>query len=203
MHSPYMSPPDQQLLDIPFSSDIRSSDWFYMKRFLAELQRELAEGKRYYLKIVGGWCQAYDMLRAYEDAILLHGEPSQAERRFFMGNLAVIKGFGIHILNIVESGNLEIPKEMGISLKDLVAMVEELGAMEKAYTLAPMKYERFKELWIALVKNRPSTIPAGGSTALHNGASEATLRAFAAYGEGDTSAIDALEPHFQSRVRGN
>lgn len=146
-----MPSPNQQTLDIPLSSDIRSSDWLYMKKLLTDLQRELAEGKRYFLRIVANWVQAYDMLRAFEDVVMVEsGDPSQSERKFFIGNLAVLKGYGIHILNILEAHNLEIPKALGVAVSDLLAMVEELGAMEKAYGVsspAPAKKNLLEDMF--------------------------------------------------------
>ena len=52
-----------------------------------------------------------------------------------------------------------------------------------------MKYERFSELWDALVKNRPKT---GGAAPITNGMTANTATALIEYGQGDKSKINAI-----------
>jgi hypothetical protein len=117
-----------------FDGDIRHSDWFYMKKFLADFHRDMAATDRHLLKIIGNWLTAYDMLKTYEDVLIIDGNPNQLERDYFRASLAIIKGHGIHLLSIIENQPFNIPREMGVKVGDIAAMVEELAATEQAFS---------------------------------------------------------------------
>jgi hypothetical protein len=140
----------QELLELPISEDIRSSDWQYVRRFLTNLQRELREGKKLFLKLVADWSTAYDMLRAFEDSVMFsESGPSLSERQFFLGNVVILRGLGIHILNLLETHDLEIPPEMGLTVKDLAAMLAELKGTEAAHSIeeVPSKSKLLEEIF--------------------------------------------------------
>lgn len=59
-----------------------------------------------------------------------------------------------------------------------------------------MTYDRFKELWTALVTNRtlsPEQEAAPVSASLSNGVSEETVNALVAVADGDHSVFDAIQ----------
>ena len=129
----------QTLLGLSCPADLRKNEWHYVNVMLLGIQRDVQEGKRRFLKATIGWVNAYEMIRAFEETVVSDPEPmSPSERQHFIGNISILKGLGRHLINVIEKHDLSIPEEAGISLSDILAICEELSAMEQAYSAAPI-----------------------------------------------------------------
>lgn len=133
-------------LGLDYGADVRASDWFYMKKLIADVQRELASEKKHVILILTHWLVTYDMLRTYEDEVIMNGSPTVAEVNYFRGSLALIKGHGIHILNLLEHLQEEPRDTTGVSCKDIAAIIHELDLAEDTYNEDTVPKKREEEL---------------------------------------------------------
>lgn len=155
MYSPMEQDDAQTLLGLSCPTDLRNNEWHYVNVLLLSIQRDVQEGKRRFIKAAIGWVTAYDMLRAFEDTLMSDREPmSPDERQFFLGNVAILKGLGRHLVNVIERNGLTIPTAAGVGLEDILSMCEELSGMETAYAAdfyPAAKIDLLKSLFCASV----------------------------------------------------
>ncbi len=133
-------------LALDFGADVRTSDWFYMKRLLAELQAELIAKQRKLTMVVAKWIVACEMLQCFEDEVLLVETPSPGERAHYLGSAAILKGHGIHLLSQLEASNLDLVGLTGLSLADISAQIEALRLSELTWGGQHLPAERVAAL---------------------------------------------------------
>ena len=147
---------DNQTLDLglDYGVDVRASDWFYMKKLIADVQRDLAREKKHAIMILTRWLTTYDMLRTYEDEVIIRGSPTLAEVSYFRGSLALVKGHGIHILNLFDHIQQSPEEATGVSCDDISAIIHELELTEDTYKGEVIPKKREEEL-LSIFGDRP------------------------------------------------
>lgn len=136
---PSVSHLDDPQYELGLDCGLRDLNWLYLRKFLLELEREFDQQREYVAYLATRWLTAYDMVRSYQESVILCGNPSEFEKHYFAACIAEIKGKGIHLLNMLQQNvNLDLHKLLGFSSDDVAAMVRELeiseGAVYRAMT---------------------------------------------------------------------
>ena len=138
---------ENTLLNLDWGSDIRASDWFFMKKLILDVQLELTQKHtKYALMILSRWITSYEMMQAYEDEVIINGEPTQIEKNYFQACLAHIKANGIAVLSLLEHLETAPEDNTGISCEDINAMIEEMSMREGVYENEKLPKKREEKL---------------------------------------------------------
>jgi len=128
-----------------YDTEIRNSDWFYMRHLIAELQEDFTRKSKLVLLLTSKWLLAYDMYDCYENTIIIQGTPSESEKAFSKSIRSILKGYGIHLIQkLTENDKIHLD-QLDISFEDIQAMVEELSFRD-AETWQDMTSSRKQEL---------------------------------------------------------
>lgn len=141
MMSAAVSHLDDPQYELGLDCGLRDLNWLYLRRFLAELERDFDQKRTYLAYLATRWSTAYDMLASFEQTVILGGNPSDFERTYFQACAAQLRGKGLHLLALLrQNGGLEIEKLLGFSCDDIAAMVQQLeiseGIIHRAMTQA-------------------------------------------------------------------
>ena len=146
VESPHLDDPQYKL---GLDCGLRDLNWLYMREFLLELQQEFENKRTALAWLAARWWTAYDMVRSYERAVILGGNPTNFEDTYYRACLAEIKGRGLHLLNLInQNPEVEFEKLVGFTTADIGAIINELeieeGAVYRAMTL--VRHEKLKAL---------------------------------------------------------
>lgn len=93
-----MKAPMQTPLNLELPDSGASADKAYIRKLLAEVERELHAEQKYAARLTMKWLVAYDMVRTQEASLMVQDGPILAEQTALRGYLAILRGHGIHLL---------------------------------------------------------------------------------------------------------
>jgi len=127
--------------------DIRSTDWLFVKRLLSDLQDDFQARERHLIGDVSRFMIGLELFRLCEQLTILNVKsPSQRDRAYHKGMLAIFRGLGeILLSDLKQNEEINIEKALGYTFADVAATVEELAIDERMH-YGDMTEERCKEI---------------------------------------------------------
>ncbi len=128
----FMAAPTQDEL---IFHELRATDWFFVKRLLRDLQEEFQARERYLIGTVSRYVIGLELFRLCEQLTILDPRsPSQRDRSYHRGMLAIFRGLGELLLaDLRQHEEIDIKPALGYGFADLAATVEELAIDERMH----------------------------------------------------------------------
>jgi hypothetical protein len=124
---------DDPQYELGLDCGLRNLDWLYLRKFFVDLERDFDQQRAYLAYLSTRWFTAYEMLKSYEDCVILEGKANTYEHTYFAACLAELRGKGLHLLNLVQQNtSLDLKAVVGFGPDDITAVIAELATSEGA-----------------------------------------------------------------------